>query len=77
MCLFILNLFAALLIRLSSRKFFPVALDEQSQTFIWNIICQNEIIEIFVLKEPRPVLVQYNRYENLDPELEIICEPVR
>ncbi len=60
-----------------SRKNFPLALDEESKRFIWNIIRQNDTIEIFLLAEPRPLLIDYNRYDNLDPELEIICEPVR
>jgi len=31
---------------------------------------------MFCLLVPRPPLIDYNRYDNVDPELEIICEPV-
>ncbi len=31
---------------------------------------------MFCLEVPRPPLIDYNRYDNVDPELEIICEPV-
>ena len=62
--------------RLKARKNFPLALDDKSKNFIWKTICTNDAIEMYLLEEPRPPLVNYNRYDNLDPELEIICEPV-
>ena len=67
---------AALWIRLTKRKNFPLALDEHSKRFIWKIICKNDSIEMFRLQVPRPPLIDYNRYDNVDPELEIIFEPV-
>ncbi|XP_045025411.1 general transcription factor 3C polypeptide 1 isoform X2 [Daphnia magna] len=66
---------STLWIRLTKRKNFPIALDDQSKRFIWKIICKNDAVEMFKLAVPRPLLIDYNRYDNLDPELEIICEP--
>jgi hypothetical protein len=68
--------FTALWNRLTKRKSFSLALDEHSKRFVWKIICKNESIEMFCLEVPRPPLIDYNRYDNVDPELEIICEPV-
>ncbi|EFX77102.1 hypothetical protein DAPPUDRAFT_321692 [Daphnia pulex] len=66
---------STLWIRLTKRKSFSLALDEHSKRFIWKIICKNDSIEMFCLEVPRPPLIDYNRYDNVDPELEIICEP--
>lgn len=66
----------ALWIRLSLRKAFPLALDDFAKKFIWDIICDDDSLELFLLTEPRPPLVVFNRYDFLDPELETICEPV-
>ena len=67
----------ALWIRLKLRKSFPIALDDESKIFIWKLICEADMIEMFELETPRPPLIPYNRNDHLDPELEIICEPVK
>lgn len=69
--------YVALWIRLASRKNFSISLDEQAKTFIWRLVCKNDAVDMFLLVDPRPQLIDYNRYDNLDPDLEIICEPVK
>ena len=62
--------------RLSLRKNFLLALDDSSKNFIWEVIRNDSSIEVFLMEDPRPPLVIFNRYDYLDPELETICEPV-
>jgi len=68
--------FIALWSRLGNRKRFSIALDNYSKKYIWGLICKNESIQMFLLQEPRPPLDHYNRYDYVDPEFEVICEPV-
>ncbi|KAK4004162.1 hypothetical protein OUZ56_005907 [Daphnia magna] len=42
---------STLWIRLTKRKNFPIALDDQSKRFIWKIICKNDAVEMFKLAE--------------------------
>ncbi|KZR99087.1 putative General transcription factor 3C Polypeptide 1, partial [Daphnia magna] len=42
---------SSLWIRLTKRKNFPIALDDQSKRFIWKIICKNDAVEMFKLAE--------------------------
>lgn len=70
---------SVLWIRLASRKGFPVALEDESKTHIWELLCKNDDITMYVSQEPKPPLYLYNRFELLDltqPELELVCEPV-
>ena len=68
--------FIALWSRLGNRKGFSIALDNNSKKYIWGLLCKNESIQMFLLQEPRPPLDNYNRYDYVDPEFEVICEPV-
>jgi hypothetical protein len=43
---------------------------------LWNIIRQLDDIEMYELPSPRKPLVVFNRYDNVDPELGMILEPV-
>ena len=43
---------------------------------MWNVIRQVDDIEMYELPTPRKSLVIFNRYENVDPELGMILEPV-
>lgn len=61
---------------MSYRPNFTCALDSESKGFIWNIIRQLHDIEMYELPTPRKPLVVFNRYENVDPELGMILEPV-
>lgn len=71
-----ITLCKALWYRLKTRNNFLLALDDISKNFIWKLVCNDCAIEFFLLKESRPPLVDYNRYNYIDPEVEIICEPV-
>jgi hypothetical protein len=51
-------------------------LDEKSKAFIWNVIRQLDDIEMYELPTPRKPLIIFNRYDNVDPELGMILEPV-
>jgi hypothetical protein len=62
--------------RLSYRPNFTCALDDKSKAFLWNIIRQLGDIEMYELPSARKPLVVFNRYDNVDPELGIILEPV-
>lgn len=61
---------------MSCRPNFACTLDEKSKAFIWNIIRQVDDIEMYELPTPRKSLVIFNRYDNVDPELGMILEPV-
>jgi hypothetical protein len=61
---------------LSCRPNFTCTLDEKSKVFIWNIIRQVDDIKMYELPTPRKSLVIFNRYDNVDPELGMILEPV-
>lgn len=61
---------------MSCRPNFTCTLDEKSKAFIWNIIRQVDDIDMYELPLPRKSLVIFNRYDNVDPELGMILEPV-
>lgn len=62
--------------RLSYRPNFTCTLDDKSKACLWNIIRQLDDIEMYELPSPRKPLVVFNRYDNVDPELGMILEPV-
>lgn len=66
----------ALWTRLSCRPNFTCVLDEKSKSFLWTVIRQLDDIEMYELPTARKALVIFNRYDNVDPELGIILEPV-
>lgn len=76
MLLMIHSIYKALWIRLSLRKSFPLELDDFSKNLVWEVICEDDSLEMFSLPQPRPPLVVFDRNDYLDPELETICEPV-
>jgi len=43
---------------------------------MWNIMRQVDDIDMYELPTPRKSLVIFNRYDNVDPELGMILEPV-
>jgi hypothetical protein len=51
-------------------------LDEKSKAFLWNVIRQLNDIEMYELPTARKTLIIFNRYDNVDPELGMILEPV-
>lgn len=61
---------------MSCRPNFTCTLDEKSKAFIWNIIRQVDDIDMYELPTPRKSLIIFNRYDNVDPELGMILEPV-
>jgi len=61
---------------LSCRPNFTCTLDEKSKAFMWNIMRQVDDIDMYELPTPRKSLVIFNRYDNVDPELGMILEPV-
>lgn len=62
--------------RLSHRPNFTCAVDDNSKAYLWNVIRQLGDIEMYELPTPRKSLVVFNRYDNVDPELGMILEPV-
>nr|CAD7425047.1 unnamed protein product [Timema monikensis] len=62
-------------LRISQRPKFSIALDDNSKSFMWNIIKLMKDVEIFELPEPRKPLQIFNRYDFVDQELGMILEP--
>ncbi|XP_066978990.1 LOW QUALITY PROTEIN: general transcription factor 3C polypeptide 1 [Macrobrachium rosenbergii] len=67
----------ALWVRLKQRPNFETCLqlDDHSKAFLWDLICGNEEIFMYELPTSREMLVIFNRYEHMDPELGIVLEP--
>nr|CAD7262279.1 unnamed protein product [Timema shepardi] len=63
-------------LRISQRPKFSIALDDNSKSFMWNIIKLMKDVEIFELPEPRKPLQIFNRYDFVDQELGMILEPL-
>ena len=67
----------ALWTRLRTRKGFSVALDGASMKYLWGLVSKNKSVQMFVLQEPRPALEIHNHHSSYEPELDMLCEPVR
>ncbi|XP_064606133.1 general transcription factor 3C polypeptide 1-like [Liolophura sinensis] len=65
----------SLWLRLAERPVFPLALDDRAKGFIWRTILQQDCIGMYILPEPRPVIVIDNRENYTDPETGICVEP--
>ena len=56
---------------------FPLKMNTASQYYLWrNVIQGNEELEFYVMPEPRPPLVLFDRFEYTDPESDIVMEQV-
>lgn len=62
--------------RLGACPCFPIAIDPDSQKFIWEIVKRLEDVDIFELPTERSPLVLFNRFESIDHELGNVIEPV-
>ncbi|GIY20157.1 general transcription factor 3C polypeptide 1 [Caerostris darwini] len=60
--------------RLKDRPNFPIAIDEDSKIYFWNIVAKHKDIEIYELPKPRKFTPVYNRYDNVDSELGVVVE---
>ncbi len=69
---------SALWTRLGARKpAFPLVLDDDIKSFLWStVIVSHPEIDFYVLPEPRPPLVLYNRFDVVDPETQIVLDQV-
>ncbi|XP_072125098.1 general transcription factor 3C polypeptide 1 isoform X2 [Mobula birostris] len=55
--------------RLDSRiPAFPLQLDQATRQFLWEAVVSSPELAFYELPEPRPPLVFYDRYEEIDPE---------
>ncbi|GFR05630.1 general transcription factor 3C polypeptide 1 [Trichonephila clavata] len=61
--------------RLKDRPNFPITVDEQSKEFFWDKAAKHKDIEIYELPKPRKFQPIYNRYDHVDPELDVVVEP--
>ena len=66
----------ALWIRLKERPKFPLELDDNSKSYIYNNIREISELSAYTLPTPRCPLVIYNRFNYVDEKLGIIVEPV-
>lgn len=62
-------------VRLENRPNFPLAIDENTKSYLWKCVAVREELEIFELPESRPTFVLFNRYKYIDEELGIVVEP--
>lgn len=68
---------SALWTRLKDRPNFVMVLDAASKQFLWEVCILQPDVDAYILPEPRPPLVIFNRFANVDPETGLIVEPVR
>lgn len=68
--------FVALWTRISVVTKEELPLPNHIKQFIWNVITSSPDIEFYVLPEPRPKLVIFNRNDYIDPDLGAIIDPV-
>ncbi|GIX98818.1 general transcription factor 3C polypeptide 1 [Caerostris extrusa] len=60
--------------RLRDRPKFPIAVDDDSKNYFWDIVAKHKDIEIYELPEPREFAPVYNRYSNVDSEFGVVVD---
>ncbi|XP_034239860.1 general transcription factor 3C polypeptide 1 [Thrips palmi] len=62
-------------VRLGACPHFPMAIDQDAQKFIWEVVKRLEDVDVFELPTERSPLVLFNRFELVDHELGNVIEP--